>query len=137
MENINSILYQMIQKNNSFYKNVITPIIDDNKALYIVDNNRKIIYWSKKCEEITGYSKEEIVNKRCYDSLLSHKTLDDQPLCNSFCPLISTMFDSKVRHHIVTFLHKNKKRYKIDVTTYPIYDGYSIIGCYEVFYLID
>jgi hypothetical protein len=78
-----------------------------------------------------------VLDKHCYESLLSHRSLDNDSLCNSFCPLVSTMYDSKVRHHIVTFLHKNKKRYKVDVTTYPIYDGYMIIGGYEVFYLIN
>ena len=35
------------------------------EAIYIVDKNRKIVYFNPKAEEITGFSKEEIIGKYC------------------------------------------------------------------------
>lgn len=56
-------------------------------GVYIVDNHRKILFWNKSAEKITGYSKEEALGKCCADNLLRHVTSLGQPLCESGCPL--------------------------------------------------
>ena len=43
-------------------------------GVYIVDNHRKILFWNKSAEKITGYSKEEALGKCCADNLLRHVT---------------------------------------------------------------
>ena len=43
-------------------------------GVYIVDNRRKILFWSKSAEKITGYTKEEALGKCCADNFLRHVT---------------------------------------------------------------
>jgi PAS domain S-box-containing protein len=41
-------------------------------GVYFVDRGRRILYWNKGAERITGYSKDEVLGRRCRDNLLNH-----------------------------------------------------------------
>lgn len=41
-------------------------------GVYYVDKNRKIKYWNKEAEKITGFSKEEVIGEYCYNNILQH-----------------------------------------------------------------
>ncbi|MCL5270747.1 MAG: SpoIIE family protein phosphatase [bacterium] len=57
-------------------------------GVYVTDLDRRIIYWSKSAERITGWSREDMVGQTCYDQRLSHLDKDGHPLCGSdLCPL--------------------------------------------------
>lgn len=104
-----------------------------NEGVYCVDDQRRIFYWNKKAEELTGYTKEEIVGETCFTSGLNHKDSTGRELCLSFCPLVATMFDGKDRHEKVTAQCKDLRRIPITVNTYPLYKDGTIIGAIEVF----
>ena len=42
------------------------------EGVYVVDNNRKIIFWNTGSEQITGYSSKEVMNSLCYNNILRH-----------------------------------------------------------------
>lgn len=50
-------------------------------AIFTVDLNRYVTNWNKKCEEITGFSREEVVGKEC--------SLFAETPCNEKCGLFS------------------------------------------------
>lgn len=35
-------------------------------GMYVLDGERKIVFWSQGAEHITGYSREEMVGKHCF-----------------------------------------------------------------------
>ena len=39
-------------------------------GVYITDTNRKILFWNRAAERITGWSAAEVVGRSCHDSLL-------------------------------------------------------------------
>jgi len=41
-----------------------------SEGIYYVDKDRNITYWIKAAENITGYTKEEVMGKSCADNLL-------------------------------------------------------------------
>ena len=49
------------------------------EGVYVVDKNRKIIFWNEGSEAITGYSKEEVVNNNCYNNILRHVDENGKP----------------------------------------------------------
>ena len=49
--------------------------------MYLTDANRRIIYWNRAAEEITGYSAEEVVGSHCHDSILNHVDESGLELC--------------------------------------------------------
>lgn len=107
---------------------------DIKEGIYITDINRKIIYWNKGAEEITGYKKEEILNLHCYDNLLIHVDSEGCNLCKGMCPLAATMKDGKCRNVEIYLHHKNGHRKPVMVRTIPLKDKEEkIYGCIELF----
>lgn len=41
-------------------------------GVYCVDTERKIFYWSKGAERISGYKAEDMLGKHCFESHLDH-----------------------------------------------------------------
>jgi len=92
-------------------------------GIYFVDRRRKILYWNKSAEEITGFTREEVVNKRCYDNILNHVDSEGRNLCKTTCPLVKAMKTGKVVTENV-FLHdKNGARIPVFVEVIPVKDS--------------
>ena len=48
-------------------------------GIYFVDCDRTITYWNRGAEELTGYSADEVLGRRCLDAALQpHKLLLEQ-----------------------------------------------------------
>ena len=46
------------------------------EGVYVVDKNRKVIFWNEGSERITGYLATEVSNSHCYQNILQH--VDDE-----------------------------------------------------------
>ncbi len=114
----------------SFYKNILNGLYD---AVYFVDRKRKITFWNKAAEELTGYSAKELEGRFCFDNILDHKDLKGSNLCFSGCPLHATIQDGIQREAAVYLKHKNGDRKPVVVKTMPIYEDGEIIGAIEIF----
>lgn len=44
-------------------------------GMYVLDTERKIVFWSLGAEQITGYTSEEMLGKHCFNGGLDH--IDD------------------------------------------------------------
>jgi diguanylate cyclase (GGDEF)-like protein/PAS domain S-box-containing protein len=105
-----------------------------NDGVYIVDRERKIIYWNKAAERLTGFTKEEVIGSHCYDNILNHVDMTGKVLCTQDCPLSWTMEDGRFREVDVALRQKNGVRRPINVRTAPIRDSKGkMIGAIEVF----
>jgi diguanylate cyclase (GGDEF)-like protein/PAS domain S-box-containing protein len=114
-----------------FYKEVL-----DNAdiGIYFVDRDRKIVYWNKGAERITGYSTSDVLNRRCADNILVHIDEDCNSLCTGGCPLACAVSDGSVRSAEVYLHHKSGHRVPVAVTVTPIRDSEGkIIGAVETF----
>jgi PAS domain S-box-containing protein len=67
----------------------ISAIMDSlSDGVYVCDRDRKITYWSKSAERITGWSAEDVVGRQCFDNVLCHIDKDGHRLCGEeYCPL--------------------------------------------------
>ncbi len=108
-----------------------------SEGLYIVDTDRRILYWSRGAERITGWKAEEVVGSFCRDGILEHIDSADHKLCHSdFCPLYRSIAAGKSLRvpSIVHALTRKGQRVPVEVTTSPYLDGKGvIIGGIEVF----
>jgi diguanylate cyclase (GGDEF)-like protein/PAS domain S-box-containing protein len=104
------------------------------EGVYIVDQNRKIIFWNSGSEKITGYTSEEVVNKHCFANILRHVTTEGKELCYGGCPLHDTLKTGKVNEAEVYLHHKEGHRIPVSVKSIPIYDQEGkISAAVEVF----
>lgn len=101
------------------------------EALYIVDKDCKILYWSKGAELTTGYSQQEVIGRNCSD-ILSHIDENGNVLCDRDCPLKMSMSDGRI-YEIEAFLrHKDGHRVPVSIRTFPISND-NASGTVEVF----
>jgi PAS domain S-box-containing protein/diguanylate cyclase (GGDEF)-like protein len=126
-------------------KNVVHQLLQDgelHKALldqldtgiYIVDRDRRILYWNGGAERITGYLAHEVAGQLCHGDLLMHCDATGGVLCGQHCPLLDVMLDSKPRECAVFLRHRAGHRVPVRVRSRPIHDpSGGIIGAVEVF----
>jgi len=116
----------------------VQAVIDSlGDGLYVCDMNRRIIYWSKSAERITGWAAEDVVGRCCYDNVLNHIDKDGHRLCGEeFCPLHRAMVtDSKSKNSLLVYA-KGKEGGRIPtlVSVVPLKkDDGTVIGGVETF----
>lgn len=115
----------------SFYKELLENISD---GVYFVDKDRKILFWNKSAERITGFSRDEILGRYCFDNLLRHIDESGKELCKEDCPLVYSIRDNKIEEADVYLHRKDGVRVPIHVSASPIFDEKGdIIGAVEIF----
>jgi phosphoserine phosphatase RsbU/P len=106
-------------------------------GVYVCDRDRRIVYWSKSAERITGWAPEDVIGRRCLDEVLCHIDKDNHLLCGEeFCPLHRSMITGATSSvPIIVFAKaKNGKRIPMQVTVSPIRnEAGEIIGGVETF----
>ena len=104
------------------------------EGVYVVDRSRKIVFWNKGAEEITGYKSEDVVNSMCYNNILRHIDHAGKSLCHDGCPLLDTILTGKQNQADVFLHHKDGYRVPVSVKSLPLYDGKGeIVAAIEVF----
>ena len=108
-----------------------------NIGVYVCDRDRKIVYWSKKAEAITGWRAEDVLGRTCHDDILNHVDKDGRPLCGEdSCPLYRTIVTGEAAHMPVILYAKGKdgNRIPIAVNVAPLRNNSGeVIGGVETF----
>jgi diguanylate cyclase (GGDEF)-like protein/PAS domain S-box-containing protein len=103
-------------------------------GVYLTDKNRKITYWNRAAEEISGYRADDVMGLHCHDNLLVHVDDKGNSLCRGLCPLARTMADGQGCEADVFLSHKQGHRVAVHVHTLPLRDeNGEIIGGAEIF----
>ncbi len=115
----------------SLHKTLLDNLHD---GVYFVDRERRITYWNKAAERISGYSAAEVLGSCCADNLLNHSDGAGNELCRAACPLAHTLVDGQPREADVFLRHKQGHRLPINVRIAPIRDeAGDIVGAVEWF----
>lgn len=104
-------------------------------GVYFVDHDRRITFWSRGAERITGYAAREVLGARCSDNILMHVDCDGRSMCLGDCPLHRSIFENRENTAAEVFLHhKEGHRVPVYVRTSPLRDvDGNIIGGIETF----
>ncbi|GAM11030.1 phosphoserine phosphatase RsbP [Geobacter sp. OR-1] len=124
--------------------NVSMPevILDSlNDGLYVCDRERRIIFWSKSAERITGWAAADVVGHRCQDNILCHVDKDGRCLCGEeFCPLHRSMVTDRPSNCpvIIVGQGKNGNRIPMVVSVAPLHNETgTVVGGVETFHDIS
>jgi diguanylate cyclase (GGDEF)-like protein/PAS domain S-box-containing protein len=118
-------------ENDDLFKVILDNVHD---GVYFVDGERKITYWNKGAEEITGYREADVIGTHCFHNLLRHVDEAGQELCHTACPLAKTLEDGKYRESEVYLHHKQGHRIPVNVRISPVRDrAGAVVGAVEIF----
>ncbi len=121
----------MIDLNDDFYKSLLDNLYD---GIYFVDRQRKITYWNKGAERISGFRADEVQGNYCWNNILRHINDQGLALCHTICPLAATILDGQAREASVYLHHKDGHRVPVLVRTAPLHDVHrDIVGAIEIF----
>lgn len=113
------------------YQDILDNLFD---AVYYVDINKRITYWNKAAERVTGFFKDEVIGSRCSDDILRHIDYDCRELCIEGCPLGKTLLDGEVRTIDAFLHHKEGHRVPVSIRVSPVKDDSGkITGAVEIF----
>jgi diguanylate cyclase (GGDEF)-like protein/PAS domain S-box-containing protein len=114
----------------------LAEILDNlfDEAVYFVDADRRISFWNRSAERLTGFTSSEVVGSRCKDDILNH--VDDKGirLCENGCPVSMVLEDGVPRETRVFLHHKDGHRIPIRARILPMQDDTgAIVGAIEIF----
>ena len=106
-------------------------------GVYVCDRERKIVFWSKSAERITGWKAGEVLGRHCVDDVLAHVDKDGHRLCGEeYCPLHRSMITGVTTQvPIIVFARgRDGNRIPMQVTTAPLRDAAGeVVGGVETF----
>jgi diguanylate cyclase (GGDEF)-like protein/PAS domain S-box-containing protein len=116
---------------NDFYRELLDYLAD---GVYFTDTERRIIFWNKGAERLSGFSRDEVIGTRCQDNILIHVDAAGRELCTTMCPLGETLQDGRPREAEVFLHHKSGHRVpiRVRVVAKKNEEG-AIVGAVEVF----
>jgi diguanylate cyclase (GGDEF)-like protein/PAS domain S-box-containing protein len=115
-----------------FYKNLLDNLYD---GVYFLDSERKITYWNRGAERLTGYEASEVIDCYCRNDILMHVDEQGTKLCEGdHCPAVRTLRDGQPHEDELYLHHKQGHRVPVSIRVAPILspDGF-VVGAVEVF----
>jgi len=99
-----------------------------------VDQERRIVFWNRAAEEITGHLKKDVMGRCCHDSMLNHIDANGTMLCFSACPLQRSIQTGESIRAKVYPTHRDGHRFPVYTHIGAIRDERgAIIAGIEVF----
>jgi diguanylate cyclase (GGDEF)-like protein/PAS domain S-box-containing protein len=122
-------VYQNVAKG---FCNLILNQVRD--GIVCLSKERRIIFWNKAAEQITGLESSEAVGKICFEDLPLFIDQEGINICKNTCPVELTLKDGAIRTLDVYLQHKEGFRVQATLHIIPVFreDG-EIIGAIEAF----
>jgi diguanylate cyclase (GGDEF)-like protein/PAS domain S-box-containing protein len=118
-------------ENASLYREVLDNLYE---GVYFLDRQRRITFWNKGAERITGYRADDVMGRPCSDNILCHVDSEGRSLCRDGCPAADVLTDGQRRESDVYLLHKDGYRKPVRIRVAPIEDpSGATIGAMEIF----
>ena len=120
------------------FDNAFEAVLDAiSDGVYVTDDQRRIVYWNKSAELITGYAADEVLGSHCHDNVLVHQDLDGRQLCVAICPLARTIETGEPNTFSEVMLkRKDGRRLSVYVKTARLQAGGRSYGV-EIFGELD
>jgi diguanylate cyclase (GGDEF)-like protein/PAS domain S-box-containing protein len=120
-----------IKLDPALYESILDSL---DHAVYFVDLDRRITYWNRAAEKMTGYTASEAIGRQCADAMLVHVDADGTLFCGEHCPLAACMEDGEAKSADVYLRHKDGFRVPVRIQANAIHDrSGQVIGAVESF----
>jgi diguanylate cyclase (GGDEF)-like protein/PAS domain S-box-containing protein len=100
----------------------------------VLDLERRIVFWSDGAEQVTGYTRVDVLGHYCTDNILHHCNQNSCEMCAEQCPIAAVLHDGKPVETIIFLHHKSGYRTQAHVWAIPLRNkNGSIIGVIQTF----
>jgi diguanylate cyclase (GGDEF)-like protein/PAS domain S-box-containing protein len=115
----------------SFCNLVLNQVQD---GVSCVSHGRKIVFWNKAAQQLTGFDSADIQGKPCFEDLSLFLDQEGINICREKCPVEMTLKDGTIRSLSVYLRHKEGFRVPASLLIIPVFkeDG-AVIGAVETF----
>jgi PAS domain S-box-containing protein len=103
-------------------------------GIYVVDRQRRIRFWNRGAEHITGHLAYEVVGQCDTGHLLQPCDRQGRMLCDEHSPVAATLDHGQAQQFSAFYLHKNGHRVAVRIRIRPIFEhGDVIVGAINLF----
>lgn len=118
-------------EDNEFYWKLLDTMKD---GVYFANKKRRITYWNKGAEELTGYRSGEVLGRGCCDNILNHIDCQGNILCENDCPINRAMEKGETIECKIYLHHKNGHLIPTIVRVNPVKNKKGdVIGAVQIF----
>jgi len=116
-------------------KNICDTVLNQvQDAVVWLGKDRKIVYWNKAAEQISGREASAVLGKACHEEAALFADFGGVNICRDKCPVAMTLKDGAPRTLDVYLQHKEGFRTPATLRIIPVFrDDGEIIGAVETF----
>ncbi len=115
-----------------YYKNLLDKLFD---GIVCVDRKKKITFWNRSAEKISGYSFNEAAGHSVCEELLTHCPTDSVAGCGDQCPVELTLADGNTREGELFLRHSEGHSVPVTCRIEPIHNARGeISGAVQIFH---
>lgn len=116
-------------------KNICDAVLNQvQDAVVWLDRDRKIVFWNKAAERITGREASSVLGKACHEEPALFADFGGVNICRDKCPVAMALKDGAPRDLDVHLQHKEGFRTPATLRIVPVFkDDGEIIGAVETF----
>ncbi len=116
-------------------KNLCNSVLDQvQDAVVWLNKDRKVVYWNKAAEQISGRERAAMVGRACFEEPALFVDPAGVNVCREKCPVAMTLKDGAPRSLEVYLEHKEGFRTPASLRVIPVFkDDGEILGAVETF----
>ncbi len=100
----------------------------------VLDLQKRIVFWSDGAEQLTGYTRSEVIGHSCCDNILQHCNQKSCEMCDEKCPIEVALHDAQPFESNGFIHHQSGHRIPVHTWTIPLRDKNGfIIGIIQTF----
>lgn len=100
----------------------------------VLDLDKRIVFWSDGAEQVTGYTRLEVIGHSCCENVLLHCNQQSCEMCDEKCPIGIALHESRPFEANGFIHHKSGHRIPVHTWAAPLRDkSGSIIGVIHTF----
>src|SRR4051812_15227466 len=110
---------------SELFRNVLEGL---HTGVYVVDRNRKVLFWNDGAERITGYLRQDMMGRQADGNFLTQMDSDGNELEAAKSPIALALRDGKPLAKQVSLRHKEGHRVPVQLHTFAIRDQHGSIS---------
>src|SRR5882757_5556475 len=107
-----------------FFRSILENL---HVAVYVVDRNAKIMFWNDGAERITGYLRQDVIDRVHHDNFLGETNGEDIDLTGPFAATAMAIREGKPLQAEISLRHKSGHRIPVKLWAFPIRNADGVI----------